>query len=69
MGIDEPPAYQPEGKVLLRVDDGGDYGMKKEIKGNVIVGCDVPTGTSIVISYVLDDGTEQTYATITPTTQ
>lgn len=69
MGIENPPEYQPSGKILLRVDDGGDYGMVKEIKWNVTVGCDVPTGTTIVISYVLDDGNETEYATITPTTK
>lgn len=68
MGLDSPPEYQPTGKILLRVDDGGDFGMIKEVKGNIIVGCEVPTGTSIIISYVLDDGTEQTHSTITHTT-
>lgn len=68
MGLDSPPEYQPTGKILLRVDDGGDFGMIKEVKGNIIVGCEVPTGTSIIVSYVLDDGTEQTHSTITHTT-
>lgn len=63
-----PTAYQPSGKIFLRSDEWWDLSIKKEVK-NLKIWCEVPEDTSIIISYILDDGAEVTYATITPTTQ
>lgn len=68
ISIDNPTSFQPSGKIFLRTDDGWDVSLKKEV-GLLKVGCEVPADTSIEISYILDDGAEVTYETITPTTQ
>lgn len=66
--LDVPTSYQSSGKIFLRTDDGGDMSLEKEIK-ELRIGCRIPEDTTMTISYILDNGVEQDYATITNTTQ
>ena len=58
-------AYLTSGKMLLTIDDWGDFGLNKQLKDWIKLWVDVPSGSSIAIKYLKQDWSVTDYTTIT----